>query len=209
MTKEDIERLVSDFKKAAGRALEAGFMVVEIHAAHGYLLNEFLSPVSNHRTDEYGGRFENRIRLLLEVIEAVRSVWPDELPLFVRISATDWIEGGWTGDDSVALAKILKTKGVDLVDCSTGGNVSGVRISLKPMYQVPFAERVKKEGGIYSGAVGLITTAQECELILAEEKADLIFLARQLLRDPYFPLHAAKKLGVNLPWPDQYLRAKD
>lgn len=208
MSKEDIAQCIVDFKTAAQRALQAGFKVIELHAAHGYLINEFLSPLSNHRSDEYGGSFENRIRFLLEIVEAVRSVWPQDYPLFVRISATEWIEGGWNGDDSVALAKVLINKGVDLMDCSTGGNISGVRIELHPLYQVPFAELVKKETGMRSGAVGLITTPQECEAILTEGKADLIFLARQLLRDPYFPLHAAKELGADVAWPVQYVRAK-
>lgn len=208
MTKEQIAKLIQDFKTAAQRALQAGFKVIEIHGAHGYLLHEFFSPLSNHRTDEYGGSFENRIRLLVEVTEAIREVWPEDYPLFVRISATDWVEGGWTVDNSIALTKILKTKGVDLIDCSTGGNSTGVRIPLVPMYQVPFSEQVKKGAGIMTGAVGLITTPQQCEQILQEQQADLIMLARQMLRDPYFPLHAAKVLGVDVPWPSQYLRAK-
>lgn len=208
MIKNDIKKLVQDFKAAAQRALQAGFKVIEIHAAHGYLLHEFYSPLSNHRTDEYGGSFENRIRLLISVTKAVREVWPEDYPLFVRISATDWVEGGWTAEDSIMLSTILKTKGVDLIDCSTGGNITGVRIPLVPLYQVPFAEQVKKEAGIMTGAVGLITTPQECEQILQEQRADLIMLARQMLRDPYFPLHAAKELGVDVPWPPQYLRAK-
>ena len=208
MSKEQIAQLIQDFKRAAQRALQAGFKVVEIHGAHGYLLHEFFSRLSIHRQDEYGGSFVNRIRLLIEVTEAVREVWPEEYPVFVRISATDWIEGGWTVEDSVALSKVLKTKGVDLMDCSTGGNITGVRIPLVPLYQVPFAEQVKKRAGMMTGAVGLITTPQECEQILQEQQADLIILARQMLRDPYFPLHAAKELGVDVPWPSQYLRAK-
>jgi len=208
MSKEQIAQLIQDFKTAAQRALQAGFKVAEVHAAHGYLLHEFYSPLSNQRTDEYGGSFENRIRLTIEVTEAVREVWPEEYPVFVRISATDWTEGGWTGEDSVALAQVLKSKGVDLIDCSTGGNITGVRIPLVPLYQVPFAEQVKKGAGIMTGAVGLITTPEECERILQEEQADLIMLARQILRDPYFSLHAARELGVDVPWPSQYLRAK-
>ncbi|MGN6166407.1 MAG: NADPH dehydrogenase NamA [Flavisolibacter sp.] len=208
MSKKDIDQCIFDFKTAAERALQAGFKVIEIHAAHGYLINEFLSPLSNKRNDEYGGAFQNRIRFLVEVVEAVREAWPITFPLFVRISATEWVDKGWNDDDSVALAKVLKTKDVDLIDCSTGGNIAGVRIALHPLYQVPFAERIKKETDLLSGAVGLITTAKECEQILAEGKADLIFLARQLLREPYFPLHAAKELHTDIHWPVQYLRAK-
>lgn len=208
MTIDEIRECVDNFKAAAVRAFNAGFKIIEIHGAHGYLVNEFLSPLSNLRKDEYGGSFENRVRFLLEIITAIRSVWPAEYPLFVRISATEWTTGGWDADDSVRLARLLETKDVDLIDCSTGGNIPGVRIELKPLYQVPFAERIKKETSLLSGAVGLITTAAECEQIIAEGKADVIFLARQLLRDPYFPLHAAKELGVEVTWPDQYLRAK-
>ena len=208
LSKDEIKKVIRDFRDAAERALKAGFKVVEIHAAHGYLINEFFSPVSNTRTDEYGGAFENRIRIVLEIIESVKEVWPREYPLFVRISASEWSEKGWNIDDSVKLAKVLKEKGVDLVDCSSGGNVYKAKINIGPLYQVPFAEKVKKEAGIMTGAVGLITTAQECEEILQSGKADMIFLARQLLREPYFPLHAAKELGVDIKWPDQYLRAK-
>jgi 2,4-dienoyl-CoA reductase-like NADH-dependent reductase (Old Yellow Enzyme family) len=208
LTVAEIKNVVYDFKAAAVRSLKAGFKIIEIHAAHGYLLHEFLSPLSNKREDDYGGPFENRIRLLLEVTEEIRKVWPNEFPLFVRISATDWTTGGWMEDDSIALAKILKNKGVDLIDCSTGGNVPGAKIPTGPLYQVSFAERINKEADILSGAVGLITTAQEGEEILKEGKADLIILARKFLRDPYFPLHAAKELGVNITWPVQYERAK-
>ena len=205
---EDIEQVKDQFRSAALRALKAGFKLVEVHAAHGYLLHEFLSPFSNVREDAYGGSFENRIRFLVEVINAIRSVWPEELPLFVRISVTEWVEGGWTTEDSIELAKILKQHGVDLVDCSTGGNITGVKIPLVPLYQVPFAERIKKEADILSGAVGLITTPEEAESIIRDGKADLVVMARELLRDPYFPMHAAKKLGYDLVWPEQYLRAK-
>ena len=203
-----IDKVVDDFIAAAKRALTAGFKVVEIHAAHGYLLHEFLSPLSNKRTDAYGGSFENRIRLTVEITEAIRKVWPNEWPLFVRISATDWVEGGWSGEDSVALARVLKTKGADLIDCSTGGNVLGAKIPVGPLYQLPFAERIKKEVGICTGAVGLITTAQQIEEIISSGAADIVLLARQILREPYFPLHAAKELGADVPWPSQYLRAK-
>lgn len=203
-----IKKVISDFIAATKRALQAGFKVVEIHAAHGYLIHEFLSPYSNKRTDNYGGSFENRIRLLIEITEAVRKVWPEEFPLFVRISATDWIEDGWTKGDSIALANVLKDKGVDLVDCSTGGNVPGVKIPLTPGYQVEFAEAIRKETGMMTGAVGLITDAEHAEQIIASGQADIVLLARELLRDPYFPLHAAQKLGVDVEWPVQYLRAK-
>lgn len=208
LDKAGIRKVVEDFRKAAVRAVEAGFKVVEIHGAHGYLLHEFYSPLSNERTDEYGGSFDNRIRLLLEVTAAVRDVWPQNYPLLVRISASDWVEGGWTVEESVALAKVLKQQGVDLIDCSSGGNAHGVKIPVGPLYQTPFAEQVRREAGIMTGAVGLITTAQECEDIIAHGKADVVLLARQLLRDPYFPLKAAKKLGVDIPWPVQYERAK-
>jgi 2,4-dienoyl-CoA reductase-like NADH-dependent reductase (Old Yellow Enzyme family) len=209
LDKEGIRKVTDDFRAAAARSLEAGFQVVEIHAAHGYLLHEFLSPLSNHRSDEYGGSFDNRIRLLTEVTDAVKEAWPDHLPLFVRISATDWVEGGWTDDDSVALSALLKNKGVDVIDCSTGGNIPGAKIPVGPHYQVPFAEKIKKETGILTGAVGLITKAFEAEEILSGQKADFIFLARKILRHPYFPLHAAKELGADIKWPVQYERAKD
>lgn len=208
LDKEGINKVVNDFKQAAQRALEAGFQLFEIHAAHGYLLHEFYSPLGNHRTDEYGGSFENRIRLLQEVVSAVQSVVEKDFPVFVRISATDWIEDGWTIDDSVKLAGVLKQQGIHLIDCSSGGNASGVKIPVAPLYQVPFAERIKRETGILTGAVGLITTAGQAEGILQKDSADLIILARQLLREPYFPLHAAKELGVDVPWPVQYERAR-
>lgn len=205
---DEIKKVVTDFENATKRALQAGFKVFEIHAAHGYLLNEFLSPISNVRTDAYGGTFENRIKILVEIVESIRKIITDELPLFVRISASDWVEGGWDIEDSLKLAAILKEKSVDLVDCSSGGNAHHQKIPVHPLYQVPFAERIKKETGILTAAVGLITTANESEQILSEGKADLIVMARQFLRDPYFPLHAAKELGVNIDWPVQYERAK-
>lgn len=207
LSEEGINKLISDFRAAAGRAQKAGFKVVEIHSAHGYLLQEFLSPLSNHRTDEYGGSFENRTRLLMQVTEAVRSVWPDENPLFVRISSTDWTEGGWTPEESVGLAYLLREVGVDLIDCSSGGNIINAKIPSAPGYQVPFAGALRKTG-IMTGAVGLITSAQQAEEILREEKADLIMMGRELLRNPYFPLQAAKELGEEIQWPEQYLRAK-
>lgn len=202
-----IERIISGFRDAAVRALKAGFRVAEIHSAHGYLLQEFLSPLSNNRTDEYGGPFENRIRLLLQVTEAVRSVWPDEFPLFVRISSTDWTEGGWTPEESVRLAPLLQQAGTDLIDCSSGGNVHNAKIPAGPGYQVQFAEALRKTG-VLTGAVGLISSAQQAEDILREEKADLILMGRELLRNPYFPLHAAKVLGNDVQWPLQYARAR-
>lgn len=208
MGKDDIHKVITDFSAAAERALNAGFKVFEIHAAHGYLINEFLSPLSNKRSDEYGGSFENRIKILLEIIEAVRKVIKNELPLFVRISASEWVEGGWSIDDSVKLALILKTKEVDLIDCSSGGNLHHQKITLEPLYQVPFSEKIKKGSGMLTGAVGLITTAKEAEEILKRGHADIIVIARQFLRDPYFPLHAAKELNVDIPWPVQYERAK-
>lgn len=205
----DIRRFITDFVQAAERAVRAGYKVIEIHAAHGYLLHEFLSPLSNHRTDEYGGFFENRARLLVEITKETRNVIGEGLLLFVRISATDWVAGGFTEDDAVQLALLLKPLGVDLIDCSTGGNSPAQKIPVGPMYQVGFAEKIKKETGMLTGAVGLITTSAEAEQILQGGKADLIILARQLLRDPYFPLHAAKELGVDIPWPVQYDRAKN
>lgn len=208
MTKEQIQQLINDFRSAAVRATKAGFKLIEIHAAHGYLLNEFMCASSNQRDDEYGDSFENRIRIVLEVIDAIREVWSKELPLFVRISCVEWIEGGWTLEDSIKFVNAIQDKDVDLIDCSSGGNSHAQKIPGAPLYQVPFAEAIKKQTGMKTGAVGLITTAQQAEGILQSQQADLIVLARQLLRDPYFPLHAAKELGVDIPWPDQYLRAK-
>lgn len=208
LDKAGIEKVKADFKAATLRTIAAGFDVIELHGAHGYLIHEFLSPVSNHRTDEYGGSFENRIRLLLEIIESVLEVWPKEKPLFVRISASDWTEGGWTADDSVALAKILIDKGVDLVDCSSGGNVATAKIPVKPGYQVEFAEKVKKEGGILTGAVGLITEPEQANAIIEQGQADVVIMAREFLRDPHFPLRAAHQLGHEVKWPVQYERAK-
>jgi 2,4-dienoyl-CoA reductase-like NADH-dependent reductase (Old Yellow Enzyme family) len=207
LDKAGIEQVKADFKAAAKRSLEAGFKVIELHAAHGYLLHQFYSPLSNKRTDEYGGSFENRIRFVLEVVESVQEVWTKENPLFVRISATDWTEGGWTGEDSIALAKILKEKGVDLVDCSTGGNVPGAKIPVGPGYQVQFAEQVR-ETGILTGAVGMITEPTQANEIIEAGRADMVIMAREFLRDPYFPLRAAHELGVEVKWPVQYERAK-
>ncbi|MCF2487851.1 NADPH dehydrogenase NamA [Dyadobacter sp. CY347] len=203
-----IQKVISDFAKAAERALSAGFKVIELHAAHGYLIHQFLSPLSNVRIDEYGGSLENRSRILIEIIDAVQKVWPAELPLFVRISATDWAENGWDENQSVELVKILKNKGVDLIDVSSGGLAAHQKISVGPSYQVPFSAKIKKETGALTGAVGLITEAKQCEEILQNGEADLIIMARELLRDPYFPLHAAHELGEDISWPIQYDRAK-
>jgi 2,4-dienoyl-CoA reductase-like NADH-dependent reductase (Old Yellow Enzyme family) len=208
LDKTGIQKVISDFKSATKRSLKAGFEVVEIHAAHGYLLHQFLSPLSNFRTDEYGGSFENRTRLLLEVLEAVQSEWPSDLPLFIRISATDWADGGWNIEESVQLTKILKEKGVDLIDVSSGGLVTHQQIPLGPNYQVPFSERIKKEAGILTGAVGLITEAIQAEEIVATGKADFVLFARESLRDPNLALNFAKELGVDVQWPIQYERAK-
>jgi 2,4-dienoyl-CoA reductase-like NADH-dependent reductase (Old Yellow Enzyme family) len=202
-----IAAVVEAFRNAAKRALEAGFDFVELHAAHGYLLHEFLSPLANLRTDEYGGSFDNRVRLALEVADAVRQVWPERLPLLVRISATDWAEGGWNADESVELARRLRDRGVDLVDCSSGGLVPGAKIPLAPGYQVGFAARIRREAGIATAAVGLITEPAQANTIVAEGSADLVFLARAMLRDPYWPVHAAAILGETVSWPRQYLRA--
>lgn len=209
LSKLEIKLIIENFKQAAARAKEAGFQIIELHGAHGYLFHEFLSPLSNQRKDEYGGNFNHRIRFVIETTEAVREVWNEEFPLFVRISVTDWVNGGWTVEESLELSKILKTKGVDLIDCSSGGNSTLQKVPLGPMYQTAFAERIKKEAEIMTGAVGLITTPEQAENILASQQADLIFFARQLLREPYFPLHAAKQLGVDLSWPIQYERAKN
>lgn len=208
LTKKDIESIVHDFEEAAKRSLDAGFEVVEIHAAHGYLLHEFLSPLSNHRTDEYGGSIENRMRFPLEVAERIRKLWPAKWPVFVRISATDWVENGWDLPQSIIFTRQLKEVGIDLIDCSSGGTSMQAQIPMVPGYQVPFAVAIREQVQIYTGAVGMITTGTEAEKILQAGEADVVFLGRELLRDPYFPLHAAKELGVDLQWPLQYERAK-
>jgi 2,4-dienoyl-CoA reductase-like NADH-dependent reductase (Old Yellow Enzyme family) len=204
----EIKKITQDFQDAAARAQKAGFKVIELHGAHGYLIHEFLSPISNKRTDQYGGSFENRTRFLLEIIESVRKVWTEENPLFLRISATDWKEGGWDENDSIRLAELLESKTIDLIDCSTGGNAADAKIPVKPLYQVGFSESIKKSTGILTGAVGLITTAKEANDIIKENKADLVFLAREFLRDPYFPQRASDELGADIAWPIQYERAK-
>lgn len=208
LTVAEIASIVAAFAAAAERAEAAGAKVVEIHAAHGYLLHSFLSPLSNLRTDDYGGTFGNRTRMVREVVTAVRKVWPERYPLFVRISATDWVEGGWTVADSVALAKMLEPLGVDLFDCSSGGNVAGARMPLGPGYQVAFAEQVRREAGVLTGAVGMITDAAQADQIIRTGQADVVFLARQFLREPYWPLLAARSLGHDIQWPQQYERAK-
>ena len=204
---DGITQVIEDFRAAAVRALDAGFDVVEVHAAHGYLLHQFLSPLSNTRTDAWGGSFEGRARLLLEVVDAVRAVWPERLPLWVRISATDWVDGGWTLEDSVAVSRLLAARGVDLVDVSSGGLSPAQHIDAVPEYQVPFARRVRSDAGIATGAVGLITEPAQAERIVADGDADVVLLARELLRDPYFPRRAAKALGAVIETPAQYLRA--
>jgi 2,4-dienoyl-CoA reductase-like NADH-dependent reductase (Old Yellow Enzyme family) len=203
----EIAGIAQAFADAAVRARNAGFDMLELHGAHGYLIHEFLSPITNKRTDRYGGSFENRIRFCLEVVDAVRHVWPEHAPLWLRISATDWVAGGWDVDEAVELARRVREHGIDLIDCSSGGLSMKQQIAIGPGYQVPFAERIKREAAIATGAVGLITTAKQADEIVRRGQADCVLLARELLRDPYFPLHAAQELGVRLPWPAQYLRA--
>jgi 2,4-dienoyl-CoA reductase-like NADH-dependent reductase (Old Yellow Enzyme family) len=204
---DEIAEVVAAFTTAGHRALEAGFDIVELHAAHGYLIHQFLSPLVNTRTDAYGGSYDNRIRLCLEIVDALRAVWPERLPLFVRISATDWKDGGWDLEQAVELARRLRVHGVDLVDCSSGGAVYDQQIAIGPGYQVPFAERIRRDAGVPTGAVGLITTADQADQIIRGGQADVVLLAREMLRDPYWPLHAADQLGQTVPWPPQYLRA--
>jgi len=207
LTGSEIRGIVEAFAAAARRALAAGFQLVEIHAAHGYLIDEFLSPLSNHRTDEYGGGFDGRIRFALEVARAVRAVWPDSLPLCMRISAIDWVEDGWQIEDSVELARRLRPLGVDLIDCSSGGVVPHAKVQAGPAYQTPFAERIRRESGILTGAVGMITEPHQADAIVRAAQADIVLMAREFLRDPYWPLHAAKALGVPAQFPKQYARA--
>ena len=208
LTVPQIAETVNSFAKAAQRALDAGFKVIEIHAAHGYLIHEFLSPVANKRSDDYGGPFKNRIRMALEIVRAVRRVWPERYPVFVRISATDWLEPeGWDLEQSLELARILKTEGVDLIDCSSGNIVPDAKIPAGPGYQVVFAERIRKETGIMTGALGLIVSPQQAETIIRTGQADVVVIARQFLRDPYWPLHAAAELKEQIGWPVQYNRA--
>jgi 2,4-dienoyl-CoA reductase-like NADH-dependent reductase (Old Yellow Enzyme family) len=207
MTVDDIDAVVKQFAAAARRAIEAGFEVVEIHSAHGYLLHEFLSPISNRRTDEYGGSLENRTRFTLRVARAVREVIPSGCPLFVRLSVTDWVERGWDLPQSIELSKALKSVGVDLIDCSSGANVADAKIPVAPGFQVPFAEAIRRDASIATGAVGMITSPEQAEEIVAGGRADVVLLAREMLRDPYWPLHAAKALGEKVAPPKQYSRA--
>ena len=207
LNRAEIQQISAAFVQATKRSVEAGFQVIEIHAAHGYLLHEFLSPLSNKREDDYGGSFENRIRLLCEIVNAVRAVLPDSNPLWVRISATDWVEGGWDIEQSVALSKKLVDLGVDLIDCSSGGLVPHAKVPVGSGYQVQFAERIRKEAGIQTGAVGMITQPEQADQIIRTGQADIVLLARQFLRNPYWGLHAAKKLGHKVPAPVQYQRA--
>lgn len=207
VTTAEIADLVQAFRRAAARALDAGFRVVEVHAAHGYLLHEFLSPLSNHRTDAYGGSFDGRTRLVVEVVAAVREVWPDRWPVFVRVSATDWAEGGWSLEETIGLVKKLVPLGVDLIDCSSGGLVATAAIPAGPGFQTPFAAEIRRATGIPTGAVGLITSAQQADHIVRSGQADCVLLARELLRDPYWPMRAAAELGQKTSWPAQYLRA--
>jgi 2,4-dienoyl-CoA reductase-like NADH-dependent reductase (Old Yellow Enzyme family) len=207
LTEQGIQEVVRAFRDAACRALHAGFRVAEIHAAHGYLLHEFLSPLTNRRSDRYGGSFDNRIRLVCEVVSAVRTVWPEEAPLFMRISATDWTEGGWDPEQSVELARKVNTLGIDLIDCSSGGNLPHASIPVGPGYQTPFAEKIRRESGVLTGAVGMITDAVQADHVIRTGQADVAILARELLREPYWPLRAARELSQPAAWPVQYLRA--
>jgi len=207
MTTAEIAQVVAAFAAAAARAREAGFDVVEIHAAHGYLIHEFLSPLVNTRSDDYGGSFDFRVRLCVEVVAAVRAVWPESLPVFVRLSCSDWKERGWDLEQSIELARRLRALGVDLIDCSSGGAVPDATIQTGSGYQVPFAARIRREAGIATGAVGMITGAAQADTIVRSGQADCVLLARELLRQPYWPLHAAHELGTTLPWPPQYVRA--
>ena len=205
---QDLETILGQFAMAARRSAEAGFEVAEVHMAHGYLLHEFLSPLTNHRDDEFGGTLENRMRFPLRVAKVVRETWPEHLPVFVRISACDWMDGGWGMEDSLELVRHLKGIGIDLIDCSSGGLLLEAQPPFGPGFQTPFASAIRKETGLATGAVGFITDPAQAEQIIATGLADAVFLARQMLRDPYWPLHAAKALGVDLPWPEQYERAR-
>ncbi len=204
----EIDQLAESFAAAARRAHAVGFEAIELHAAHGYLLHQFLSPLSNQRTDEYGGSYDNRARFVIEVARRVRASWPERLPLLVRLSATDWVDGGWTLEDSIELSRRLKAEGVDLIDCSSGGLVPGAKIPAGPGYQTPFASAIRRQAGIATAAVGLVTSPEQAEQIVATGEADAVLLAREMLRNPYWPLTAARRLGAEVPWPKQYERAK-
>jgi len=208
LSQQEIAEVVQHFQDAARRAIQAGFQIIEVHGAHGYLAHEFLSPLSNHREDEYGGSLTNRMRMLLEIVDAIRQAIPEELPLFVRLSASEWTQGGLTIDDSIEIARALKKHGVDLIDASSGGNVATATIPLVPGYQVPFAEQIRHHTGIATAAVGLITEPEQANEIVLSQQADLVALAREFLRDPHWPKHAAQVLGYNMTWPSQYVRAK-
>ncbi len=208
MNKQDIQTVIDQFKSAAERSIEAGFQIIELHMAHGYLIHEFLSPLSNLRRDEYGGSLENRCRLAIEIIRNVRNVIPEEMPLMVRISSTDWAENGWDIKQSIKLAEWLKDSGVDLIDCSSGGNIAKVSIPVGPGYQIPFSEEIRKKVNILTAGVGLITSPEQAENIIRTGQADLVVLAREMLRNPYWPLYASEKLKADIEWPKQYRRAK-
>lgn len=208
LSEAEIEAVIEAFVSGAERARNAGFDVVELHFAHGYLVHEFLSPLSNQRTDGWGGSFDNRVRLALRIAERVRAVWPSRLPLFARLSVTDWAEGGWDLKQSIELSRRLRDLGVDFIDCSSGALIPNAIMPNTPGFQVPFAEAIRKEANIATGAVGLITEAHQANEIISSGQADAVLLAREMLRDPYFPLHAARALGVDVTWPNQYLRAK-
>jgi 2,4-dienoyl-CoA reductase-like NADH-dependent reductase (Old Yellow Enzyme family) len=208
MSKQDIQDVLNQFKLAAERSIQAGFQIIELHMAHGYLVHEFLSPLSNFRIDEYGGSLENRCRLAVEIAENVRTVIPESMPLFVRISATDWVENGWDIKQSVKLTERLKEVGVDLIDCSSGGNIFNAKIPISPGYQISFSEEIKEKVNILTAGVGLITSPEQAEHIIRTNQADLVVLAREMLRNPYWPLYAAEKLKSDVDWPNQYLRAK-
>jgi 2,4-dienoyl-CoA reductase-like NADH-dependent reductase (Old Yellow Enzyme family) len=208
LTPEDLAALTADWVSATRRAEQAGFDTVEVHAAHGYLLHQFLSPLTNTRTDSYGGTFENRVRYPLEVVRAVRDAWPAERPVLVRISATDWAPGGWTLEDAVAFSRLMREAGVDLVDVSSGGLVPEQQVEVGPGYQVPLAAAIREQAGVATGAVGLITEPVQAEKVLADGQADVVLLARELLRDPHWPLRAAAELGADVTWPVQYERAR-
>lgn len=207
ITREEIRGVTEAFEAAARRALDAGFDIIEIHGAHGYLIHEFYSPLSNSRSDEYGGSFKNRTRLAREVVSAIRRVWPERLPLFMRASVSDWTEGGWDVEQTVELARAAKSLGLDLMDCSSGGNVHGAKIPFGAGFQVPFAAKIRKEAGILTGAVGLITEPSQADEVIRSGQADIVLLAREMLRNPYWPLRAARELGQIMTWPPQYLRA--